>query len=251
MQSLEIFSTHWIFAVCAVSFAGFIRGLSGFGFGLILVPILLLILQPTAVVIIVMFLTLLNSIFVVAFSFRRIDFKRIFPMSASSLLGIPLGIWIIGVIAPNVMKISIGILIIVFAITVAKGFRKSFKSEKLSSGCAGFLSGMFASSTGLAGPPAVLFMHSQNWSKEVIHPSLSAHFVFISSCSLVVLYLVGLIDLEIIPAATSMAPAMLIGVYLGMKVFHRINTRFFRNISIAIVICTGILGIVSGLGIFT
>ena len=251
MQNLEIFSTPWIVAICAVSFAGFIRGISGFGFGLILVPILLIILQPTAVVITVLALTLINSIFVVAYSFRKIDFKRMFPLSGSSLLGIPLGIWIISIIAPNIMKISIGILIIVIAITLAKGFQKSFKSEKLSSGLAGFLSGMFASSAGLAGPPVVLFMHNQNWSKEVIHPSLSAHFVFISSCSLVVLYLVGLMDLEIIPAATSMAPAMLIGVYLGMKVFHRINTRFFRNISIAIVICTGILGIVSGLGIFT
>ena len=32
MQSLEIFSPIWIFTLCAVLFAAFLRGLAGFGF---------------------------------------------------------------------------------------------------------------------------------------------------------------------------------------------------------------------------
>jgi len=133
MQSLEIFSPIWFFALFAVLFAAFIRGLAGFGFALILPPILLLILNPVAVVVINLFLSLLSNIVVVIHSFVRIDFKRVFPMALSSLLGIPLGVWIISVVASSVLKILIGVVIICFAVLVASGFRKTFAGERLSS----------------------------------------------------------------------------------------------------------------------
>ena len=248
MQSLEIFSTPWIFALCAVLFAAFIRGLAGFGLALILAPILLLTLNPVAVVVINLFLTLLSNILVVLRSFVSVNFKRILPMTLSSLLGIPLGAWIISVISPTTLKILIGTVIICFAVPVAIGFRKTFASERLSSSIAGFFSGILASSTSLGGPPVVLFMHSQDWSKELIHPSLAAYFIFLACCSLGALSLSGQVNVGMITTAASLAPAMIVGVSLGMIAFRRVNARFFRALSVSIVICAGLLGVVSGLG---
>lgn len=250
MQSLEIFSPIWIFAICAVLFAAFIRGLAGFGFALILAPVLLLILSPAAVVVINLFLGLLSSIVVMLHSFARIDFKRVLPMALSSLLGIPLGVWIISVVAPPILKIFIGVVIVCFAVLVAFGFRKTFAGERMSSGVAGFFSGILSSSTSLGGPPIVLFMHSQDWPKDIIHPSLAGYFLFLGSCSLGALSLSGQVTTETIISAASLAPALLAGTGLGMVVFHRVNARFFRGFSVAIVICAGLLGIISGVGLF-
>jgi len=250
VQNLEIFSPIWILALCAVLFAAFIRGLAGFGFALILAPILLLILNPAAVVVINLFLSLLSNIVVVIHSFARIDFKRILPMALSSLLGIPLGVWIISVVAASILKIFIGAVIVCFAVLVASGFRKTFAGERISSGIAGFFSGILSSSTSLGGPPVVLLMHGQNWSKEIIHPSLAGYFLFLGSCSLGALSLFGQVKAEAVVTAASLAPALLAGTGLGMIVFHRVNARFFRALSVAIVICAGLLGIISGLGLF-
>ena len=249
MYSLEIFSTPWIFAFCAVLFAAFVRGLAGFGFALILAPLLFLILDPIAVVIINLFLGLLSHIVVVLWSLREVNLRRISPMIASSLLGIPLGAWIISVIAPHIMKIVIGAVIICFAMPISIGFGRSFTSGKLTSSLAGFLSGVLASSTSLGGPPVVLFMHSQNWTKREIIASLAAYFMFLNSFSLLALSISGQMHVEILAAAVSLVPAMLIGVRLGMLVFHRTDSRLFRFLSMFIVICAGILGVVSGLGI--
>lgn len=249
MHSLEIFSTPWIFALCAVLFAAFVRGLAGFGFALILAPLLLLILDPIVVVIINLFLGLLSHIVVVLWSLREVNLRRISPMIASSLLGIPLGAWIISVIAPHIMKIVIGTVIIFFAIPIFVGFRKSFTSGKLTVGLAGFFSGILASSTSLGGPPVVLFMHSQGWTKREILASLAAYFTFLNSFSLLALSISGQMHVGTLLTAASLVPAMLIGVRLGMMVFQRTNSHLFRFLSMFIVICAGILAVISGLGI--
>lgn len=108
MYSLDIFSVPWFLALCAVFFAAFIRGMAGFGFALILAPILLLILNPTSVVVVNLFLGLLSSVLVLSYRFKKVNLKKILPMVASSLLGIPLGVWIITVTTPSILKILIG-----------------------------------------------------------------------------------------------------------------------------------------------
>ena len=250
MQSVEIFSTVWVLALCAVLFAGFIRGLAGFGFALILAPILLLFLSPAAVVVINILLSMLSNIMVLMHSFARIDVKRVLHMALSSLLGIPVGVWIIGVIAPSVLKVFIGAVIICFAVLLAFGFGKAFSRERLSSGVTGLISGVLSTSTSLAGPPVVLFMHGQKWPKEIIHPSLAGYFTLLGIFSLGALWLAGHVNAGMIIMAASLAPALLTGTGLGIIVFNRVNARFFRVLSLAIVICAGLLGIISGVGFF-
>lgn len=251
MHSLDIFSTSWVFALCAVFFAGLIRGVSGFGFALILAPILLLILTPTSVVVLNLLLGLLGNILVLSHSFKKVNLKKILPMVMGSSLGIPLGVWIIILIAPSTLKILIGGVTVSFAVLLALGFSKAFTREKLACGIAGFLSGVLSSATSLGGPPVVLFMHNQNWQKDLIHTSLAAYFLFACFWSLVALSVAGLVDTRILASAASLAPALLSGIGLGMLVFRRINALYFRRLSIAIVVCSGILGILSGLGTFS
>lgn len=250
MHSLDIFSVPWFLALCAVFFAAFIRGMAGFGFALILAPIMFLILNPASVVVVNLFLGLFSNILILPYYLKKVNLKKILPMVTSSLLGIPLGAWIITVTAPSILKILIGGVIVSFAVPLALGFSKAFTREKLACGISGFLSGVLSSSTSLAGPPIVLFMYNQNWQKDVVYSSLAAYFLFACSGSLLALSISGLIDAQIIVSAASLAPALLIGVGLGMLAFRRINARYFRWLSMAIVICAGILGILSGIGAF-
>lgn len=250
MPSLDVFSVSWVLVSCAVLFAAFVRGVAGFGFALVLAPILLLILSPKSVVVVNLLLGLPSNILVLRYGFRNVYLKRIFPMVASSLLGIPLGIWIIIVIAPSALRVLIGGVTIFFAILLTLGLTKAFTKERVVCGISGFLSGILSTSTSLGGPPVVLFMHNQNWRKEAIHSNLAAYFLFVASCSLIALFASGFIDAQIIMYAASLVPALLIGTGLGLVTFIRTSPRFFRGLSLMIIICAGILGILSGLEIF-
>jgi len=250
MHVLDLFSVQWFLALAAVLVAAFIRGTAGFGFALILAPALLLILEPKSVVVLNLLLGFLSHIMVLTSSFRRVDLRRILPMSIGSLAGIPLGVFIITVISPSALKILIGGITVFFAIPLAFGFTRTFRRERPIGGVAGFLSGVLNSSTSLGGPPVVLFMHNQKWPRDVIHPSLAAYFLFASVFTLVGLLISGLVHVDLVVSAASLSPALFIGVGLGVVAFRHVNERYFRILSIAIVFCSGVLAILSGTGVY-
>jgi uncharacterized membrane protein YfcA len=251
MHSLDIFSLQWFLALAAVFFASLVRGTAGFGLALVLTPILLFVLEPKSVVVVSMILGMLSHIIVIGSAYRDLDLRRILSMTAGSLIGIPLGVVIITIISPSALKILIGAVIVFFAVPLATGFTRTFRREWQIAVVAGFLSGVINSSTSLGGPPVVLFMHNQKWPKEVVHPGLAVYFLFASIFSLLGLLISGLVDIPVVVTAISLAPAMLTGVGIGMLAFRRINEHFFKMLSIAIIFCSGILAILSGLGIFS
>jgi len=249
MHSLELFGVYWILASCAVLFAAFVRGVAGFGLALILAPILLIILDPKSVVVVNLLLGVISNILVILYGFRNKYLNRIILMAASSLPGIAIGIWIITIIAPSFLKVIIGAITILFVVPLTLGFARVFVRERLACGVSGFLSGILSSSTSLGGPPVVLLMYNQKWDKETIHSSLAVYFLFICVCSLISLAVVGLVDVQTVISAATLIPALLIGIGLGMVTFRRVNVRFFRMLTLGIVVVTGIMGILSGLGV--
>jgi uncharacterized membrane protein YfcA len=250
MQGFDVLSTAWILSFCAVFLAAFIRGISGFGFALILAPILLLVLNSKSIVVINLFLGIITNIIVFVYSIRSLNLRRILPIVVGSLLGIPLGTWIIVFINPSVLKILIGGVIIVFAVPMVIGFTRTFEKERAAGGISGFISGILVSSTSLGGPPVVLFMHNQKWLKEDIYHAQAAYFLIINICALAALYISGLVDSRVIMFSASLTPPLLVGMGLGIVAFRKLNQRAFRYLSLAIVIVSGILGIISGLGFF-
>jgi uncharacterized membrane protein YfcA len=251
MDSLSFFSVPWILAFCAVLFAAFIRGVSGFGLSVILAPIMLLIINSKAVVPVNVMLAALSNIIVVSYSIRNLNFRAVLPMAVCNLAGIPLGLWILTIIEPSTLKILIGGVTILFTIPLAIGITRVFTRERLASGVAGFFSGVIGTATSLGGPPVVLFMHNQDWPKEKIHSGLATYFMITAPFTIVALALAGLIDTQTVALTASLAPAMFLGIFLGILAFRRINARFFRGLSLAVIIGAGAFGIISGLGLLS
>ncbi|MEE8353292.1 MAG: sulfite exporter TauE/SafE family protein [Dehalococcoidales bacterium] len=249
MVALDIFSVSWFLALGAVFFAAVVRGTTGFGFALVLAPVLLLLLEPKPVVVIALLLGLLSNIVIVATSLPNIRWRWIAPMLAGVVLGIPFGVLTISVISPSALRVMIGAVVLAFAIPLALGFTRVFRREKPVAGLAGFAGGFLASSTSLGGPPVVLFMHNQDWRKEAIHPSLAACFLLTTSGSLVGLLIAGLVRLPTVLTAASLAPALLVGTAVGIVAFRRINERVFRVLSVVIIFGAGIVAVLSGLGV--
>lgn len=236
-------------AIGALLVAAFIRGTTGFGFSLVFTPFMILIMEPKAVIPVNLILASLSNIMVVASSFRSINFRRLLPMTVTSLLGVPLGVFIIAVISATILKILIGGITVFFAILLIFRLTPHFANERRASCIAGLVSGILNASTSLGGPPIVLFMHNQSWQKEEIHPSLSAFFLINTGASLIGLSISGMVTPDILLTAASFTPVLVIGVYLGMWAFKHVNESFFRILSVVVVVSTGILAVLSGLGI--
>lgn len=251
MHGLDLFSTSWFLATGVVLFAGFVRGTAGFGFPMVFTPVMLLIMEPKAVVPVSLLLALLSNIVVLVHSFRIVNVKRLLPMIIGSTVGVPLGVLIISVISPSPLKVLIGGITVFLALLMLLNVTPRFANERPASGIAGFLSGLLNSSTSLGGPPVVLFMHNQNWPKDSIHANLAGFFLYMTTISLIGLAIPGLVTSGIVLTAASLIPGLVIGVVLGMQAFKHFNERYFRVMSIVIVVCSGIIAVLSGFGIFS
>ncbi len=75
--------------------AGTIQGLTAFGFVLVSVPILIIFLSPKMVIPLVVMHRFLISLVILYETRKWVDLKRIWPLLITSLVGLPLGTYLV------------------------------------------------------------------------------------------------------------------------------------------------------------
>lgn len=233
----------------AVFLAGMVQGLTAFGFALISVPILILVISPKIVVPLVIIYASLICMAILFQSRHLIDLRRIWFLIISGVAGIPLGTYLLATLDAGLLKILIGAVIVPFAIALFMGFQKAIKNEKLASIPVGFVSGLLQGSTSLSGPPIILFFVNQGMEKQNFRANLVTYFTVLNISAIVSFILGGIMTAEVFRYALWFSPAMIVGAATGIKLTHRVNDKLFRNIALLVVTIAGLLSIASGLGI--
>lgn len=246
---MDIFSLLWVIAACVVLVSGFARGTAGFGGGVMRLPFLVLFLATKDAVVLNLFLGFVSQIILLPQVLRELRVAKIVPLLLGSVVGIPVGVYIITIVPSSVLKIIIGGLVICFAIALSLGLQVRFRRQRLASGIFGGLGGMISSSASIGGPPVALFMHSQHWEKREIYSCFTVYFAFQSGCSLAALYLGGIVHSEVVVAALSLTPFLAVGLLIGRLIFSRMKGSTFRNVSIGMAVIAAIAAILSATGL--
>lgn len=233
----------------ATFLGGITQGLTGFGFALVAVPIIVIFLSPKIVVPIVLMHAILINLIILLEARKWVDLKRIWPLIIAGIVGIPLGTYLLIVLDVSILKVFIGAVIIPFAMASFLGFKKQIKNEKLAFAPVGFISGVLSASTTLAGPPVILFFVNQGVEKQTFRANLVAYFTVLSLATVFAFVLGGVITKVAINYAIWFLPATILGAIIGIKLTHKVNEKLFRNIALVIVTIAGLLSITSGLGI--
>lgn len=144
--------------ICIIIFlSSFLQSITGFGFAIVGTPLLLFFMQPEQVVSLMTIVGLLLNLIVIYKTRGRSDPKVIWPLFTASLFGIILGVYILKVIDPSVLKLSIGTLVLLLGFLMTSNYVFTIKREKLATILVGIVSGFMGGSTSLSGPPVVFF----------------------------------------------------------------------------------------------
>ena len=76
-------------------FAATVAGITGFGYGLVSVPLLMLALPPKVVVPAVTTHIFLVSLLILLEVIKKVDLRRIWPLMVTGLMGLPLGVFVL------------------------------------------------------------------------------------------------------------------------------------------------------------
>lgn len=234
-------------ALAVVFLASILSGMTGFGFGLIAVPLLTIILPPQIVVPLARLHSLWSSGMVVLEGRRWLNLRSMWVIMAASLLTLPLGAYLLVVWDIHTLKVFIGSVTALSALAMLSGVRIGLRRGAAAETSVGLVSGLLGGSAGMAGPPVVIYFAGQTIEKHSFRVNLAALFMAQILASIVP-YAVGkLLTPTVLLYTVLLLPAVIIGAPLGIKLSHRFGEETFRRLTLIAVLVTGLLGVASGL----
>ena len=243
------YNISFILGFLIILFSGMVAGLTGFGYALVSVPLLILFLPPKLVVSIILLLSFGINVFILLDVRKSIDIKRVLPLIISGIVAMPFGVYLLKIMDVMTLKVFIGCVIALFGIAFLSGFRREVKNEKLALIPVGLASGLLNGSIVMCGPPIILFFTNQGVAKHAFRANLVIYFTLLNIATIPVFFLNGLITGEVVKYSLIFLPAVVIGVLTGIKLSHRIKEKLFRKLALIIVTIAGLISIVSGLGV--
>ena len=246
---MDVSGTHLIYATASVFAAGIVKGLTGFGFSLLMVPILVTLLGPKTAVPVIVILNAASNVPLYLHSRKRSSLRRIWPLIIAGIVSIPAGTYLLLILDPAILKTIVGVVICVFALALLLGFRREIRREKRGLLAAGLMSGVLNGLISTGGPPAILFLTNQGMPKERFRANLIAYFLFLNAATLPAHFTGGLISLDVIRYAAIFIPALAAGAIVGIRLIGCVPEASFRKAVLAIVLITGFMVALAGLDV--
>lgn len=212
----------------AVAFGGFMRGFVGFGGALVIVPVLSVVVGPLAAVPIAS-LSGLPAVFQLLPSAVRHSERRFaVPVAGATLVGAPLGTWVLVSVDPEVMKIGIALLVLLMVGLLYRGWQLKGTHLGVLTG-AGMLSGVVQGTAGIGGPPAVAAALSRAGSAQQQRANVLAALTAITLSTPLPLWWLGLFTREVLIASLAIIPVYSTFTWLGARYFSERGARHYRN----------------------
>lgn len=206
----------WLVALLVVGMAGFLTGMTGFGFSVLSVPLLLLLYPPHEVVVLVLCLVPLTSaLLLVAPGLRGLlDVRLCAALTGFSLIGLPIGVLIFHRFDPVWVTGMIGVALVAFALFGLFG-GTDWSARHAWLAPSGILGGVLATSTGLSGPAVAMYIHGRRLSNREQVATMAGYVGLVSLLGLGLLMLRGEVGAVALSRVAWLAPGALVGVAAG------------------------------------
>jgi hypothetical protein len=220
-----------------------IKGATGFGENLIMIPLLLFIWDIKIILPILLVLVLIADIYLIFKFYKKINKKLLLIFVISSIGGIILGSWLLKIMSSETITIIFALFVILFSLKNLLIPNKDLKTSEVKTVPAssiGFIAGVTSSFLGAGGPPLAMYASHLKLSKSVFRATLVATFFTFDLQRLATYFYSGLIKMESSLTALLLVPSMIIGSTIGIKLHSKINENLFNKIVTIILIVTGI-----------
>ncbi|SHN64222.1 sulfite exporter TauE/SafE family protein [Erythrobacter sanguineus] len=214
-------------ALAAALGASFVRGLTGFGMAILLVPILALALPPVAAVVLGNCLSLLIGLTELPRLVRDSE-RSAWTISAMVVLATPFGLVALAATGADVARLVIALIAFSAFLAILLPRRSGAVPGRLVTGAVGVVSGLMTGYAGMPGPPVVPYYAGRALPRVTIKASMLLIFTFAAAAGLATAWWLGLLRLDLALFALLMLPVILIGNRLGTSVSGRISDPVWR-----------------------
>lgn len=222
-------------------FAGFfIQSIIGFAGGLVSLPFLLLVMPLSeAVSYISIFYSISAPIYIIK-EWSSIDKQLLKNLAFYSFFGVLVGVFLLKYGKPLLLKRGLGIFIILF---VLHSLRKSKGSSYISKlkPLFGFLGGLFSGVFSTGGPLYVMIVQKETTDIKTFRATMFGVLGVVTLMRIPVLIVSGVLTSKEVYNSFYVLPFFLLAIYLGKKVYLKLDDALLKKVILVLLFVSGIL----------
>lgn len=230
-------------ALLTAFLAGLARGFSGFGSGLIYMPVASAALGPRVAV-----ASLLVFDFIVAGlpmlrRVRDIEFRGLLPVAAGISLFTPVGGWIAAHSDPVVIRWCISAIVFLAILLLTTGLKWHGRETLPVALAIGALSGIFGGMAALSGIVVVIYWLARDLDPAILRRNMFTLLLLTAVVQALTFALNGMLTRQVFAIAGLMLLPYLAGTWIGSLVFPLASPRTFRKIVYVMILSSGVVGL--------
>lgn len=221
--------------------AGFVQGLSGFGFGLTAMALWAWTLEPKLAASLSLFGALTGQL-LAAFTVRRgWDWRALLPFVAGGLAGLPLGLWLLPRLDVPLFKGTLGLMLVIVCPLMFFAARlPRVRGGAAGDALAGAAGGVMGGIGGFTGVVPTLWCTVRGFERDRQRAIIQNFNLSMQVVAFAAYLATGILEPRMLPLLAVVAPAVLLPVLLGTRLYLGISDLAFRKIVLGLLTASGI-----------
>jgi uncharacterized membrane protein YfcA len=242
VPDLSFLSDPLFLAVAATTLvAATVRGFSGFGAGLIFMPVAAACFGPKAAAGVLYAIDTVLILPFVARAAHKVDWWEIAPLGLGAAVTVPLGVAVLVHMDPVPLRWGLSAAVLASLALLAAGVRYHGPTRAWLSLLVGGASGFMAGTAQMGGPPVLIYWLGRSVVSATMRANVFVYFMVTTVFSGIALYLAGIFTAGVMARAAVLFPLYALGLFLGGRLFGRASETTYKRLAYAAILLAALV----------
>lgn len=233
------------YLIALIMFAGaFLQGITGFGSGLVAVPLLSLIIPLTLLTPMLSLINVALALYLAWLLRHYLVLRRWSSLFAAGVVGTLLGNYALNHVPLATLQFGMAVFVICAGLLFWFGVQLKVPAHHPQQSGVGLLSGFANGALTLGGPPVVLFLTANRLARSEFRATLAVFFLALGMTNVLSFALQGRYQQIDLFALLVLVSGALVGAYGGHRLSGKLSEKGFRRLTLLLVMGAGVMVLV-------
>ena len=239
-ELLQLTPLQIILSIIIIFAAYVVKGLSGFGSGLVAIPFLALLFPLKFIVPVFGLLSYGGTVMQSLQLRKQVVWGDLLPLIPFTLAGISIAVWLLVNIEAHLLILALGIFVLAYSVYSLLAIHSTPGSRRWAI-LAGSFGGLVGALFGTGGPFYVAYLKMRQLDKGTFRATIAMVFLIDGGTRMFAYASTGLFTTQVLTLVAAMLPVLLGGMYVGHHLHIKIEPRRFNQMISIMLLFSGIM----------